>query len=174
MFETFLSLGSNIGKRENNILQAIILLREISEIEIITGSSLYETEPLGFKEQEHFLNIVLKLNTRLSPFALIRKIENIEDKMGKTIKRRWGPRIIDIDILYYDNKIVKEKKLTIPHPRIHERIFVLIPMMEIAGDFLCPLTSLKITDIMDNCKGSESVVKLKSWEEIISQCKTEK
>lgn len=167
MSEVFLSFGSNLGDREKNILDAIKLLNEISDIKVIRGSSLYETEPLGFKEQNYFFNIVLRIHTNLSPFELLREIENIEKILGKNIKRKWGPRIIDIDILYYDEDIIETEKLTVPHPLINERMFVLIPMMEIASDFICPKTKLKISNIIRNCNKKDTVVMIKKWEELI-------
>jgi len=88
--------------------------------------------------------------------------------MGKNIKTRWGPRTIDIDILYYNSDMIETEELTIPHPLINERRFVLIPLTEIADDFLCPRTNLKISDITNNCKKKESVVSINKWEELIS------
>jgi len=88
--------------------------------------------------------------------------------LGKNIKMRWGPRSIDIDILYCGNEIIESKELTIPHPMINERRFVLVPTAEIAGNFLCPKTKLKISDIIKNCKKDEKVLKIKSWEELLS------
>lgn len=168
MPNVFLSLGSNFGDKEKNILSAVKLIEKIPEIKIIKGSSIYETEPVGFKEQEYFFNMVLEIYTDLSPFKLLQKLEDIEDRLGKNIKRRWGPRSIDIDILFYGDQIIEGKELTIPHPLINERRFVLIPMAEIAGDFLCPKTKLKITDIIKNCKEDESVLRIKSFEEMFS------
>ena len=167
MPEVFLSLGSNIGNREDNILDAVKYLYKIPEVEIIKSSSLYETEPVGFKEQEYFYNIFLKIYTELSPFTLLRRTKEIENKMGKSIKRRWGPRIIDIDILYYNNKIIRERELIVPHPSINKRRFILIPMAEIASEFYCPFTKSKISDIIQRCKSTESVIKLKSRENLI-------
>jgi len=167
MPEVFLSFGSNLGDREKNILDAIRLIDEISDIKIIRGSSLYEAEPVGFKKQNYFFNIVLRIHTNLSPFELLREIENIERKLGKDIKRKWGPRKIDIDILYYDRDIIKTEKLTIPHPLINERMFVLVPMMEIASDFICPKTKMKISDIKGNCNKKDSVANVKKWEELV-------
>lgn len=167
MPEVFLSFGSNLGNREKNILSAIELLKKISDIKVLSGSSIYETEPIGFKEQNYFFNIVLKIQTNLSPFELLREIEKIEKLLGKNIEKKWGPRTIDIDILYYDKDIIETEKLTIPHPLINERMFVLVPMMEITGDFICPKTKLKISDIKRNCKKEDSVVKVKKWEELV-------
>lgn len=168
MPNVFLSLGSNIDDKEKNILNAIKLMGKIPEIRIIKGSSLYETEPVGFKKQEYFFNIVLEIYTDLSPFELLQKLKDIESKLGKNIKMRWGSRSIDIDILYCGNEIIESKELTIPHPMINERRFVLIPTAEIAGNFLCPKTKLKISDIIKNCKKDEKVLKIKSWEELLS------
>ena len=168
MHNVFLSLGSNVDDKEKNILNAIKLIDKIPEIRIMKGSSLYETEPVGFKKQEYFFNIILEIYTNLSPFELLQKLKDIELRLGKNIKMRWGPRSIDIDILYCGNEIIESKELTIPHPMINERRFVLVPTAEIAGNFLCPRTKLKISDIIKNCKKGEKVLKIKNWEELLS------
>ncbi len=160
MHDVYLSLGSNIDDREKNIINAIKLLGKILTIKKV--SSIYETEPVGFKEQEYFYNLVLKVFTDLTPFELLQSIEQIENKLGKKIKRRWGPRSIDIDILYYGNEIIESEELIIPHSLINERRFVLIPMSEIAEEFVCPRTNLKISEILKNYKKEESVIKIKN------------
>ncbi len=159
MPDVFLSLGSNIGDREKNILTAIKLIGEISSIRKV--SSLYETEPVGFKEQEYFYNVVLKIYTELLPLELLPELKYYESKLGKKIQRRFGPRSIDIDVLYYGREIIESVELTIPHPGINERRFVLVPLTEIDDDFICPKTKLKISDIMKNCNNVESVKKIK-------------
>jgi len=160
MHDVYLSLGSNIDDREKNIINAIKLLGKILTIKKV--SSIYETEPVGFKEQKYFYNLVLKVFTDLTPFELLQSVEQIENKLGKKIKRRWGPRSIDIDILYYGNEIIESEELTVPHPLINERRFVLVPMSEIAEEFVCPKTNLKVSDILKNCKNEESVIKIKN------------
>lgn len=168
MADVFISLGSNIGDREKYIAEAIKHIKKDSDIELIDGSSLYETEPVGYRKQDHFLNIVIKILTQLLPVNLLNRLKRIENILGKNIKEKWGPRTIDIDILYYDDIIIQEKELTIPHPLINERMFVLIPLAEIVGNLSCPKTHMCVTEIMKKCKNTDSVVKVKSWREIIS------
>lgn len=130
----FLGLGSNIGDRENNILLAIKELKKNSAIIIETISSLYETEPFGVKEQPAFLNAVIGINTSLSPVNLLTECLRIEEVLGRVREERWGPRIIDIDLLAYHNISMESERLTVPHKFLAQRNFVLIPLSEIAGE----------------------------------------
>lgn len=171
MAEVYLGLGSNIGDREKYIADALILLQNDADIKLITGSSLYETEPVGFKEQDCFLNIVIKIRTHTPPHNLLIRLKDIENTLGKNIKKKWGPRTIDIDILYYGNEIIQDEELTIPHPLINGRRFVLVGLAEIAGGFICPGTLVSIDEIIKSVKETESVVKIKSWEEFVSSFK---
>lgn len=127
-----LGLGSNLGDREGNISAAIQHLNESCEIRVASVSSLYETEPVGFLEQPAFLNAVISLQTKVSPFDLLEKCLLIEKSMGRIRDKRWGPRVIDIDILIYHHLRLNSECLQIPHPRIPERRFVLVPIEEIA------------------------------------------
>ncbi len=129
-----LGLGSNIGDREKNIINALHLLELNFSIKIISISSLYETEPVGLKEQPPFLNIVCKIKTELQPDELLKSCLSVEKDLGRVRMVHWGPRIIDIDILFYNDEIINSEILTIPHPRITERKFVLIPLLEICRD----------------------------------------
>lgn len=130
----FLGLGSNIGDRENNILSAIKELKKNSAIIIEAISSLYETEPFGVKEQPAFLNVVIGINTSLSPVNLLAECLRIEKVLGRVREERWGPRIIDIDLLAYHNISMESERLTVPHKFLAQRNFVLIPLAEIAGE----------------------------------------
>ncbi len=129
-----LGLGSNIGDRESNITSAISELNKQSKITINTISSLYETKPVGFVNQPNFLNLVISINTILNPHELLIKCLDVEQQLGRVRKQRWGPRNIDIDILVYHGYIVCDEVLQLPHPRLHERSFVLIPLQEIVHD----------------------------------------
>lgn len=128
-----LGLGSNIGDREHNIITAIQLLTAQGEIAVEAVSSLYETEPVGRKEQPEFLNAVIWIHTRLSPQNLLAVCLGIEQKMGRVRFQRWGPRNIDIDLLVYETVEMNLPELVLPHPRLRERRFVLVPLAEIAG-----------------------------------------
>ena len=127
----FISLGTNLGNREENLQNAISELEQF--IKITQKSSIYETEPVGYKDQDWFLNMVIEGETALSPQELLKKTQNIEKKLGRTKTFKDGPRIIDLDILFYNSDQINEPNLTIPHPEIQNRSFVLTPLAEIAS-----------------------------------------
>ncbi|MBC8016101.1 MAG: 2-amino-4-hydroxy-6-hydroxymethyldihydropteridine diphosphokinase [Sporomusaceae bacterium] len=129
-----IGLGSNIGDREKNIASAIQKIANHPEIHIDKVSSLYETKPIGVTEQPDFLNGVVSIDTALTPFKLLEVCLDVEYQMGRVRDQRWGPRNIDIDILVYHDHFIQDEVLQIPHPCLHERRFVLIPLQEIAGD----------------------------------------
>ncbi|MDF2635803.1 MAG: 2-amino-4-hydroxy-6-hydroxymethyldihydropteridine pyrophosphokinae [Pelosinus sp.] len=129
-----LGLGSNMGEREDNIRLAICELAKHPEIFIDETSSLYETKPVGMVDQPDFLNLVISINTKLTPHELLAECLHTEFELGRVRNQRWGPRNIDIDILIYHNRVIQDEVLQIPHPRLHERSFVLIPLQEIAYD----------------------------------------
>jgi len=129
-----IGLGSNLGDRKENIITAIQNLSEHKDIKIEKISSLYETKPMDVMAQPDFLNGVICIITNLTPNKLLEVCLNVENQMGRVRQRRWGPRNIDIDILIYDDRVIMEEALCIPHPRLHERSFVLVPLQEIAGD----------------------------------------
>lgn len=148
MHKVYLLLGSNLGNREKNIDNAINELKACGII-ISKKSSLYNTAPWGYAEQPEFLNQALECLTSLEPFELLKEIKSIEKKMGREKTVRYGPRIIDIDIIFYDDLILKSEKLTIPHPLMHERLFVLKPLSEIAPDFVHPELKLTVKQLLE-------------------------
>jgi len=135
MVKVFLSFGSNLGRRENNIQQALEELKNNS-IKVLKVSSNYETEPEGYTAQPKFINAAAEIATELKPQELLKIIKNIEKKLGRQKTFKWGPRLIDIDILTYGEQNIQEKELTIPHPLMKQRNFVLEPLKEIAPDFV--------------------------------------
>ena len=147
MTDVFLGLGSNVGDRENQLKEAIRLLDEQSGIKVVKVSSFYETEPVGYVDQPDFLNLCVEIQTELSPKAVLERGLAIEQQLHRVRKERWGPRTLDIDILLYGDQIIEEQDLTIPHPRMTERAFVLIPLQEIAPNKVEPRTQTKIKDI---------------------------
>lgn len=130
----FLGLGSNLGNRERNLLTAIRLLSNHSKIIVEKVSSLYETQPIGFTEQPDFFNAVIEVTTTLLPEEILTVCLSVECLMGRKREVHWGPRCIDIDVLAYNQLVLETEKLTLPHPYLHQRTFVLIPLQEIAPD----------------------------------------
>jgi len=151
----YLGLGSNLGDREANIAEALRRLGE--KVHIETMSSLYETEPVGVREQPWFLNAVCEGDTGLSPFELLSFVKGIERSMGRKPSVRWGPRLIDIDILFYDELVHHDEELTIPHPRIQERRFVLVPLAEIAPGLVHPVLGLSVKQMLERLSDSSKV-----------------
>jgi len=129
----YIGIGSNLGNREKNCLHAIELLQK-KGITVTKRSSLYETEPWGLKDQPYFINMVIEIETEPEPKELLRKLKDIEREVGREESLKWGPRLIDLDILLFDNIVINEDNLKIPHPLMHERDFVLRPLCEIAPD----------------------------------------
>jgi len=146
MTTVFLGLGSNRGDRKRNILKATKLL-EKSEQKVLRASSLRETKPYGYKKQKKFLNAVVKVKTKLLPSELLELCRKIEKKIGRKKSFRWGPREIDIDILFFGKEIIRNKKLTIPHGDLHNRTFVLQPLTEIAPNFVHPVLKKRVSEL---------------------------
>jgi 2-amino-4-hydroxy-6-hydroxymethyldihydropteridine diphosphokinase len=141
----FIALGSNIEPRKDFMDKAIAAIQTFGEL--VNASSIIETEPFGFESETNFLNAVIEIKTDLSPRSLLLKLQEIEKKLGRKSKsqnKNYSSRTIDLDILYFGKQILVSPKLTIPHPEIFNRDFVLIPLQEIAGDFVDPLRMRKI------------------------------
>lgn len=155
----YFSIGTNIGNKRNNLKNAIKLLKK-NHINILKISSVYKTEPVGNKNQPYFYNICVKAKTKLNPKNLLLKIKKIEKHLGRVKGNRWGPRIIDIDILFYNNIILMDKNLKIPHPEIEKRKFVLIPLYEIEKKIYHPIKNLTIKDLTNKNKLKEKVTKI--------------
>ena len=128
---SFLSLGSNLGERLDYLSQAVTALMNTPKIKVLKVSSVYQTKPVGGPKQEDYLNAVIKIETDLSPTQLLEVTQSIENNEGRVRDILWGPRTLDIDILTFDNLLSADEKLTLPHPRISERAFVLVPFFEI-------------------------------------------
>lgn len=141
----FVGIGTNMGDRLSNIKRAMEALNLLPNTKIEAVSNIYETEPWGFKEQDNFLNGVIKLNTKLSPTALLGVLLGIEAAMGRVRRIKNGPRILDLDLLIYDNITLNTPELTLPHPFILEREFVLKPLVELNDDeiYITALNNIK-------------------------------
>ncbi len=157
----YIALGSNLGDRELNLLRAIAEIGGLPGTKITALSGFYDTQPVGPVEQANFLNAALRVETSLSPHQLLAELQQIEtEKFGRERTVRWGPRSIDLDILLYGDHTVSGRELTIPHPRLHERRFVLVPLVEIAPDLVHPGIGRRLAEILDELEGDEQVIKI--------------
>lgn len=155
MNTVYLSIGSNLGDKKKNLKAAIDLIRLDDRIRLAGVSNFYKTEPQNFKDQNWFVNAVLKIKTSLEPEPLLSVIHGIEKKLDRDGKPfRFGPRIIDLDIIYYEDRIFKTENLEIPHPRMHERCFVLIPMCDIGAEAIHPVLKLRPDELLKNIENS--------------------
>lgn len=136
--KAFLSLGSNVGKRGYNLREALKRLNDHREIELVSASHIYQSEPWGVEGQPDYWNMAAEVDTALSPLQLLKACQDIEAQLGRVRAERWGARCIDIDILLYDNQTVALPELTLPHPYMTERAFVLVPLQEIAPELKLP------------------------------------
>lgn len=130
----YIALGSNIGKKETYLKEAVKKLHEHPEVQVELISSIYETTPVGYENQDDFLNMAVKITTSLRPEELLSLTQKIEQELGRTREVRWGPRTADLDILLYNRENIETEQLIVPHPRMYERLFVLVPMSEICPE----------------------------------------
>ncbi len=155
--QVYIGIGSNLGQKKENYLEALVRIAKIPDTRIIKESSLYESEPLG-EAKERYVNGVVEIETELKPDLLLKKCKNIERAMGrKKVRKRWGARIIDLDILLYDNLKLDKKNLKIPHPEMHNRKFVLIPLSEIAPQVVHPILGGTISKLLVSVKDDKRV-----------------
>jgi 2-amino-4-hydroxy-6-hydroxymethyldihydropteridine diphosphokinase len=154
----FLSLGTNLGDREANLIKALELIgKSIGQID--SRSGIYETEPWGFQSENNFLNMVIKVHTKFKPNDLIKKILHIEDQLGRIRdSRKYISRTIDVDILFYGNMVIDNYDLTIPHPLMQDRKFVLVPLCDIAPEMIHPVLKKTFRALLEECS-DESIVK---------------
>ena len=145
----YLSLGTNLGDRAANLKQALTSLPP--QMRVKKKSTVYETPPWGYTEQESFLNQVVKVTTYLEPEPLLKHLKRLEIALGRKASFRYGPRLIDIDILFFDDLVLETPALTIPHPHVHERGFVLFPLMDIAPDHIHPVTRKSTREMIALC-----------------------
>lgn len=156
-----IALGSNLGDREMNLLRAIAEIGKIPGTKIRALSGFYDTQPVGRVEQDNFLNSVLRIETSLTPQELLSELQRIETDVFKRKRTiHWGPRSIDLDILLYDNRVIAEENLVIPHPRLHERRFVLVPLAEIDPDLVHPQLNKNVAELLRSSDSNEVVTKV--------------
>ncbi len=153
----FLGLGSNVGDRLVNLESAIEKLNELPGTTVLACSSVYESAPLGYLAQNDFLNMVARVSTKFSPERFFKDTLKIEHDLGRTRKIRWGPRTIDIDILYWGDSVISTDSLKIPHPEAENRRFVLLPLSEIAPDFLMPPNYCRVSEVLENIADENNI-----------------
>lgn len=149
MNTVFISMGSNLGDRVEMLRRGLDELDQLGETQVVRLSSIYDTEPVGEVDQPRFLNAVVMIETELEPRVLLWNLLLIERRLGRVRTRPWGPRPLDLDILIYDDLVVDEPDLTIPHPLMHERAFVLVPLAELAPGLVHPLLGLTAAELRD-------------------------
>jgi 2-amino-4-hydroxy-6-hydroxymethyldihydropteridine diphosphokinase len=155
----YLGLGSNLGNRRQNLERALAFLGQ--RLKVAARSSIYDTEPLGDVNQPRFLNLVCRVHTRLIPEALLALAKGIEYKLGR-VGKTGAPRTLDIDILFYDDRVVRTEELVIPHPRLAKRAFVLVPLAEIAPDLVHPVSGKTVSEMLAELGGTQGV---RQWQE---------
>jgi len=153
----YVSLGSNLNDREKNIHRALGQLSRQGRIQVAQTSALYETEPVGFTEQPSFLNAVARLSTELKPAALFDVLKSVERFVGRRKTFRWGPRKIDLDLLLYEDVIIEDPHLIVPHPELARRAFVLVPLVEIAPGAIDPRSGQRADQLLRALESTDGV-----------------
>ena len=156
----YLGIGTNLGNREENLKQAVAKIEEFIG-PVLKSSSIYETAPWGFQSNDEFLNMVVQVETKLIPSGLLGRLLMIESLLGRVRgEKHYSSRLIDIDILLYEDLIVEEESLKIPHPLLHERKFVLVPLCEIASEVIHPVLKKSVAELLEMCEDRSEVKKL--------------
>jgi 2-amino-4-hydroxy-6-hydroxymethyldihydropteridine diphosphokinase len=156
--KAFLSLGSNEGNSHAHLENALQEIRQLEKTEVISVSNLYKTAAWGKTDQADFLNIAVEVNTFMNAENLLKNLIRIEEKSGRRRTEKWGPRTIDIDILLYGNEISNSKNLVLPHPEMHKRKFVLVPMIDLAPEMIHPVLKKSIKQLLVDCDDKGEVV----------------
>jgi 2-amino-4-hydroxy-6-hydroxymethyldihydropteridine diphosphokinase len=163
MKTAYLGLGSNLGDRRGRLVEALRGLAADPKISVVRGSSVYESKPMGMLEQPDFLNMVVEVKTTHDPLTLLAACLAIEVRLGRERRERWGPRTIDLDVLAYEQRSWRDDHLVLPHPRMHERGFVLTPLAEIAPEFQLNGESVRLLAARAGTEGLRAVL---AWSEL--------
>ncbi len=156
----YIGIGSNLGDRVKQCERAISEILKIDHHKLLARSSFFETQPVGYTSQDWFVNAVIKIETDLEPFDLLKTLKTIESKLGRVKTFQWGPRLIDLDILFYDEIEIETEELRIPHPLLHERRFVLIPLAEIDPGLIHPVLKKSVQELLENLKQDQAVERI--------------
>jgi len=158
--QAFIGFGSNLGNRLENCRKALDALEELPECSLLQTSSYYESSPVGVVEQPSFINGVVQLETTGHAHWLMQQMLNIENILGRVRTLKWGPRYIDLDLLFFDDLIIDSPELTVPHPLLHERLFVLEPLNEIAPDFRHPCLEKTVAELRNDLRSGDQQVEV--------------
>jgi 2-amino-4-hydroxy-6-hydroxymethyldihydropteridine diphosphokinase len=156
----YIGIGSNLGDKVNQCEKAISEILKVDYHKLLARSSLFKTKPIGYTSQDWFINGVIKIETDLEPLELLRRLKDIESRLGRKETLRWGPRSIDLDILLFDEKKIQMEELQIPHPRLQERQFVLVPLAEIDRHLIHPVLKKSIGDLLKNLTEDQGVERI--------------
>ncbi len=160
--DAYIGLGSNLGDKRANCLKALKMIDQLKDTEVRTVSPFYKTEPVGVEDQQDwYLNGVAQLATTSPPLRLMKELLAIEKELGRERKKRWDSRTIDLDILFYGNMVINEEALKVPHPRLHLRRFVLVPLAELGPDLVHPVFKKTVRELLEECPAEgQEVVRL--------------
>lgn len=156
----YIGIGSNLGDKVYHCEKAISEILEADHHKLLAKSSLFKTKPIGYTAQDWFVNAVIKIETDLVPLDLLHELQKIESRLGRKETYHWGPRAIDLDILFFDEEEIRSEELQIPHPHLQERQFVLIPLAEIDRNFIHPILKKNIAGLLEDLKEDQGVEKL--------------
>ena len=161
----YIGIGSNLGDKVEQCEKGISEILRVDRTRLLARSSLFKTQPVGYTSQDWFVNGVIKIETDLEPLDLLRSLKAIESRLGRGETFRWGPRLIDLDILFFDEHEIQTEQLQIPHPLLHERQFVLTPLVEIDRNLIHPVLKKTVQELLEDLQEDQGV-------EIIKNCKS--
>ncbi len=159
-YKAFIGIGSNLGTPAENCETAIRFLHAAPKIKVVARSGFYKSEPVGNIKQSWFVNAAVAIKTSMVPEPLLNVIFKIEKDMGRERREKWGPRIIDLDLLTYENRVIRSATLTLPHPEMTKRRFVLLPLSEFAGDYMHPVENKTIRTLLKKLPETSQVIKM--------------